>query len=1158
MAFMEILFTEYELLTASDLFDATYYLNANPDIAALNMDPLLHYLEWGCRERRDPSASFDTAYYLKQCKALGEAPQNALAHYLTIGARRGLRPRLQGAIGSALHSDNAHCAELVRPVLCVDIPRIVAGAAEVSWDAGVSIVGWGVAPDGVATVEVAVDGKRAVNARYGLRRPDVAAVHPDWTSAMLSGYAAHLPPQALDAGSHRVAVSLRDRKGGVVATEFRIEVEEMADGSGPRALRRKMTQAEIDFQLDGLTQQRWYPHFRVLLPLPRTKASLRGARCTLSSLGRQTYPNWELCLMAAMRNGRSRRGRCRGAVPLQLIEGFEDLAGRVTMLAHEPASGAADQPCFFARLAPGDELGCDAFLEVAVASSLARQVEFFYFDERRSSPVTGKVDAFFKPGWSPDLLLSTNYIGRAWCAGGSLIKRAGLGLAQFGVLGDYDMTLRLTEKARTIEHVPRLLHQRADISVDTVAQERGALRAALRRRKIAAEVRADTVAGHYRVKRPPDPGRVAIIIPTCAAEGRIRTCLETLRAHTARRAYEVVCIENIPEDRRHWKRWLRSHADLVIETDTAFNWSRYNNIAAAGVKADYLLFLNDDVEIIEPDWLDALVEQAQRSEIGVVGPLLLYPDRTVQHAGVMLDEVGRGRHAFRHLPENDAGYFGLALTQRNVISVTGACLMTRREMFESIGGFDEAHAVINNDLDYCLRVRRKGLLTVYTPHARLIHHELASRGGLPEEYDAEGFAARWHEVIALGDPYFNPNLSRSHEPFTIEREPVETIHAGHPLFTRASVRRILVVKLDHIGDCIIALPALRRLKQHFPEARISVLAGHATLPIWKVERSVAEVIELNFFHARSGLGTIEVTPPVRQATRQSLHARKFDLAIDLRKQPDTREMLQLSGATLLAGFDHQGRFPWLDVALEWDEDVPLRPKHGHVADDLVALVEAVVAHSESDRLGSMKTPEGALPLAPAERRRLFSRPLICIHPAAGSPMRQWPAAHFSQLVHLLLQHEHSNVALIGTADDKELASQVLLRVEQSPRVFDFVGRLTLAQLPQLLAGAALFVGSNSGPQHLAAALGVATVGIHSGVVDAREWGPVGARAIALRRRMSCSPCYIERAADCPRALACLTDLGVAQVYRTCRRMLRRPHESMRSSPLCPKPPGASP
>ena len=204
-----------------------------------------------------------------------------------------------------------------------------------------------------------------------------------------------------------------------------------------------------------------------------------------------------------------------------------------------------------------------------------------------------------------------------------------------------------------------------------------------------------------------------------------------MRATTAYRNFEIICVDNIPSADRQSKSWLRANADKVVAVEGPFNWSPFNNRGAAAAEGQLLLFLNDDVEIIDPGWLDALVEHAQRPEVGVVGAPLLYPDGTVQHGGMFLAGLVRLPWAAR-LPasgHHDPGYFGLAQIQRDVTAVTGACLITRRATFHDLGGFNEAHDITNNDLDYCLKARSRGLLCVLTPHARLVHHERGESGG---------------------------------------------------------------------------------------------------------------------------------------------------------------------------------------------------------------------------------------------------------------------------------------------------------------------------------------------------------------------------------------------------------------------------------------------
>ena len=409
-----------------------------------------------------------------------------------------------------------------------------------------------------------------------------------------------------------------------------------------------------------------------------------------------------------------------------------------------------------------------------------------------------------------------NYIGRPWFASRSLLAATGATPASLVKTGEYDLILRCTEQAAAIHHLPMLLCARPSADPDGSEHERAALQAAMARRTIPAEVRPGVVEGTWRVQRTtPATGKVSVIIPTCAAHGYIETCIKTFRARTKYTNYELIVVDNIPTKQLAWKVWVAQNADKVVDMPDAFNWSVFNNRAAAVADGEFLLFLNDDIEITQDDWLDVMLESAQRPEVGLTGPRLLYPDGKVQHAGMFLATNGIGRHAFRFAAPDEPGYFGLAQTQRNVMAVTGACMLMRREVFERLGGFDEAHQIVNNDLDFCLRVHKAGLLTVYTPHATLTHHELASRAGLKDVFNSAHFDSAWKTTFALGDPYFNPRLSRHADDVRPDDEAVQWVTPGAPLFTTADIKSILVVKLDHIGDFVTALPAIRRLKQRF-------------------------------------------------------------------------------------------------------------------------------------------------------------------------------------------------------------------------------------------------------------------------------------------------------------------------------------------------------
>ena len=1015
--------------------------------------------------------------------------------------------------------------------LHLDTPSLVGGSMGMPLRGNLEISGWALARAGVAAIEIAIDGRPMANADYGVRRLDIQASFPDWENALASGFLALVPHRALPKGDHRVAVTLRDKAGQTARLEFGTQVEELSETSGPWALRRKMPRAETDIGLRLLERRQWQPKFQIVLAVGGDQAALRDAGKTIASLRAQVYRHWRL-VVAAEPEALADAG-LRAA--LDSIAGHAETVRSLTTKALLDADEGA---AFLTVLAPGDELGCDALLEMALTSAVHSEADFLYSDERRTNPASGQVEAFFKPQWSPDLMLSTNYLGRLWCARADLVRAIAAPADELLRHGDYDLALRCTEAAKHIRHVPAVLCERAEADHDAGEREKLALERTLERRGIAGEIHPGPVAGTYCVKRAlTTKGLVSIIIPTCAAQGMIKTCIETLHRLTAYKNYEIICIENIPPADRKWRTWLKRNVDRVVSTTEPYNWSRFNNLAVKAAKGEFLLFLNDDIEILEPDWLDVLLGQAQRPEVGAVGPLLLYPDRRIQHAGLFLAAMGQGRHAFRYLAEDQPGYFGLARTQRNVIALTGACLMTRRETFDRLGGFNEAHLVVNNDLDYCLRARQQGLVAVFTPHTRLIHYETVSRAGMPDEYDATLFDSKWRDLFLAGDPFLSPHLARNQDDFSPDGEPNQVLVAGGPVLQRDEIHKILVVKLDHIGDCIIAFPALRRLQQCFPKARITVLTSRASQSVWALEPSVAETIEFDFFHARSALGELKLSDTDWQKLRQRLLPGQFDLAVDLRKHPETRTVLQHTGARYLAGFDHRNLFAWLDIAIDWGGDQAFARKRQHTADDLINLVDAIAAACEDDRQ-MITVPPGELPASLARRLdRLAGGPLICVHPTAGNAMKQWPVEYFVSVLDRLVEADGARIILIGAPGEEPVAEELLGRLRYPEAITSLVGKLPLAELPVLLARASLFLGNDSGPKHIAAGLGVPTVGVHSGTTDVREWGPIGPNAVAVAREMVCSPCYLSNPEDCRRGLACLRQLSPETVYDACQRLL---------------------
>ena len=618
----------------------------------------------------------------------------------------------------------------------MDSPVLSNGAAVALVTGRLTLDGWLLTRTGIASFEVFLDDQRLGDVHYGLARQDVGAAFPEWPNALRSGFAFHCPPRSLQDGDHTVELRIRGNNGRELIRGFRISVKKTEDQQDSTGIRRRVPRVETDMMSAFLADMEYRPSFQFILRQDQS-FEIDRVRVTLDALRLQAYADWTVLVLAE-------NDDVAAALKVAINESVPRLANRFTVISPSDADAWAaplshagnDRPVLYSLLLPGDEPGADALLELAVASGRHPDRDLLYGDEVRLSPVSKDKEPFFKPDFSPDLLLSTNYIGRPWVATAALLAKTGITPASLIADGEYDLVLRCAERARGVHHIPKLLCQRSAMELDNPVLEQAALERTLGRRGIAGAVLATPIPGTWRVKRAvPSKGKVSIIIPTCASQGYIEVCINTLRAKTAYHDYEIICIDNIPNSEMAWKVWLQQNADNVVDIPDTFNWSVFNNRAAEIATGEFLLFLNDDIEIVQEDWLDALMEHARRPEVGITGPQLLYRDGKVQHAGMFLANNGIGRHAFRFAANDDPCYFGLALTQRNVMAVTGACMLVRRETFEKLGRFDEAHEIVNNDLDFCLRVHRAGLLTVYTPYATLLHYELASRANLKDVFD---------------------------------------------------------------------------------------------------------------------------------------------------------------------------------------------------------------------------------------------------------------------------------------------------------------------------------------------------------------------------------------------------------------------------------------
>ncbi len=421
-----------------------------------------------------------------------------------------------------------------------------------------------------------------------------------------------------------------------------------------------------------------------------------------------------------------------------------------------------------------DELVPHALQSVVRTAEREPEADVIYSDEDKIDETGERFDPFFKPDWSPDLLLSYAYLAHLTAIRRTLVVELGGLRSAFDGSQDWDLAIRATERARRVVHIPDVLYHWRSLPASAASGAeakpwafeagRRVLEDTLVRRGERGEVtQHPAFPGRYFVRREPATHPlVSIIIPFRDEPGLLATCATSLRAAPGYDNFELVLVDNgseLPETAALLERLAAEEAVRIVSAPGPFNWAAINNAAARQAAGDLLLFLNNDIEARTARWLHALVAQATRPEVGAVGGRLLYPDGSIQHAGVVIALGGIAGHVLRNLPGDRPGYASMAIATRNASVVTGACLMTRREVFDSVGGFDERLPVAFNDVDFCLKLREKGYLVVYEALCELVHHESKSRGHTDDLVEGRRILERWGRAIAAGDPYLNANLS---------------------------------------------------------------------------------------------------------------------------------------------------------------------------------------------------------------------------------------------------------------------------------------------------------------------------------------------------------------------------------------------------------------
>ncbi|MBQ6994503.1 MAG: glycosyltransferase family 2 protein [Lachnospiraceae bacterium] len=580
---------------------------------------------------------------------------------------------------------------------------------------------------------------------------------------------------------------------------------------GPRDIARKLRQKKMEQEAKKLHGTASFPtpeearrqqdtkfermvKVSILVPLYNTPMNFLNEM--IDSVRNQTYQNWELCLADGSDAEHAEVGaRCKeyaaqdNRIIYHKLEKNEGIAGNTNQ-------------CY--KLATGEYIGLfdhDDVLHPSVLYEYVKVIneqnaDYIYCDETtfKGDSIDNMITLHFKPDYSVDNLRANNYICHFSVFARELLEGTELFRSGFDGSQDHDMILRLTSNAKNIVHVPKLMYywrsHKASVASDisakpyAIAAAKGAVADHLTRNgyknfEIKSTRAFETIFEiKYEIQKE---DKISILIPNKDHIDDLRRCLESIKERSTYDNYEVIVIENNSTEEAtfaYYKTLENQEKMKVVTYEGEFNYSKINNFGAKYATGEYLLLLNNDTQVITMNWLEAMLMYAQRSDVGAVGAKLYYGDHTIQHAGIVLG-LGAHRtagHTHYKINHDNLGYMGRLCYAQNVSAVTGACLMVRKSIFEELGGLDESFKIALNDVDFCLRLRQKGFLNVFTPFAELYHFESASRGidiqdeakAKRYEEEAEHFRMKWKEVLEKGDPYYNPNFSLDYSDYSLK------------------------------------------------------------------------------------------------------------------------------------------------------------------------------------------------------------------------------------------------------------------------------------------------------------------------------------------------------------------------------------------------------
>ncbi len=701
----------YNKIRNSKLFIEQYYLANNEDVAAKKVDPVMHYIEYGFKEGRNPSKDFNTNFYLTAYKDIAEAGVNPLWHYIKYGQYEGRLP-YEGFTRDLNPYETF-----------------------------------------VFNIKKLRQFKKNANINF---RDVLKYINEKGYKELIRNV------RFVITGSHGPL-----KRHTIQYTYEEPELDEKI-------------KAELDtFKL--------MPKISVIMPVYNVEP--KWLELAIKSVELQWYTNWEICIVD---------DRSTNPSTIDYLKNVKNERIKVHFLTENlNISGASNEALkmttgdYILLMDNDDEITPDAMYEV-VKEINNSGAEFIYSDEDKFELDGSFSSPHFKPDYSPDLIISQNYMSHIGVIKKSLIEKVGGFTIGLEGAQDHDLYLRVLEHTNQVIHIPKVLYHwrkipgstASEFSDKSYAQEAGRISVenAIKRRNLRANVLNGKFPGTFRVKYEiKDNPLVSIVIPFKDMPELLTQCIESILSKSTYKNYEIIGISNNSEQKDTFEEMKRltslDQRINFVEYNVPFNYSKINNYAVNEfAKGEHIIFLNNDIEILTGDWIESMLGFSQRENVGAVGAKLYFPNDTIQHAGIIIGIGGVAGHSHKYFPKDIPGYFSRLFLDQNLSAVTAACLMVKKSIFDKVNGFNEEDLkVAFNDVDLCLRIKELGYYNVFTPYAEAYHHESISRGqeDNPEKIkrfqsEIDYMQKRHSRILAEGDPYYNINLTLEHEDFSLK------------------------------------------------------------------------------------------------------------------------------------------------------------------------------------------------------------------------------------------------------------------------------------------------------------------------------------------------------------------------------------------------------